>query len=97
MAERNDATPSLTTAGAVLMDELIERMETELPERDVVAVAAALTKGLIRGFKLGTAFVEDDFRQRAEQAGVKLNFIIEVEDAEPEEVDLWAERYGQGD
>ena len=76
-----DITPQLATVGASLMDELIGRLDTDLPEKDLTAIATAISKAVMRAAKVLAASVPN----------------IEVLDPDPEEVDLWAERYGGDD
>jgi len=96
-AGRNDATQALTLAGQSIMEELLGRLETDLPESDLVAIGTAVTKGISRAFRIGAAFVEDGVRQQANDAGLGLDFNVVVEDAELAEADLWAEQYGSDD
>jgi len=68
-----DITPQLAT-----VDELIDRLDTHLSEKDLTAVATAISKAVMRAAKVMAASVPN----------------VEVLDPEAEEVDLWAETYG---
>ncbi len=79
-AKPEDITPQLATVGASLMDELICRLDADLSEKDMTAIATAISKAVMRAAKVMAASVPN----------------VEVLDPDPEEVDLWAERYGAG-
>lgn len=75
-----DITPQLGTIGTSVMDELIDRLDADLSEKDTIAVATAITKAMMRAAKVMAASVPN----------------VEVLDPDPEEVDLWADTYGAG-
>jgi hypothetical protein len=76
--EADDLTFTLTTVGAALMDELIGRLDANLSEKDLTAIATAISKATLRGANVVAASVPN----------------VQVHVTEPEEVDFWADTYG---
>lgn len=94
MTDDNDPTHNLTTLGFSLMDELADRLETELSAKDRLAIGTAVWKASVRGFKLGAVFATDVLSQQCERAGLDVTLTINVtDDSDPEERDAWAEEY----
>jgi hypothetical protein len=73
-----DITPQLTTVSASVMDELLGRLDADLSEEDLTAIATAISKAVMRAAKVMAASVPN----------------VEILDPDPEEVDIWADMYG---
>jgi hypothetical protein len=71
-------------------DELRDRLELVLDERDEIAFATAMQKAAMAGYREGVRAAEFAGRR----AG--LNITVELHDAANGR-DLWAERYGHND
>lgn len=89
MSETDDSTPYVVEALRPIVDELDERLASRLSERDRTAVMTALSKAAIACFRQGAASVVFS----ASQQGVTV--ISDIQGLE--DVDLWAERYGDND
>jgi hypothetical protein len=81
----NDSTPYAIAALAPVTAELYERLDIELTEPDSVAIASAISKAFMAGFREGTAAVTFG----AAQQGVTIRPEIHSGD----EFDAWADRY----
>jgi hypothetical protein len=104
-----DATPDLVAAKLSIGYELQQRIEAELGASDFevaadVAIDTAVSKALVRGFRLGVQIASthcghrviqdwDGIAERRERL-TEVIFPVSFIDDEDIEVDLWRERYG---
>jgi hypothetical protein len=96
MTESNPPTPTVLEQMAIdnvepIVDELLERLEVELTEKDRVAVGTAISKAIIKGTELGAAATVGHV---IEQHGIEVPIDASVEET-LEVADVWAEKYGR--
>jgi hypothetical protein len=93
MTDYNPSQDDLIRIGNAVSEQLADRLEGELSESDLLAVQTAITLGALRAFWAGAKAVAHDVDVKAKREGRE--HYMEINHASTE-VDLWAERYGDG-
>lgn len=94
----NDPGGMAKRAGAALRpisEEMEDRLEADLPDRDLAAIRTALLKACVVGMHLGTVETTAQVIEQAPAAKITLNS-IQI-DEQLEQFDLWAAEYGDAD
>ncbi len=98
-----DATPQIIDLHGRVGGELLKQLEvTPLSDHDLEAVNTALVDALCAGYRLGIAHSEQHWRRQLHGAPGfghlrVTNEVIDPDDPEGVESDLWDERYGNQD
>jgi hypothetical protein len=76
-----------------VVEQLYERLEGELSERNMLAVASAIQAALIAGYKQGAAMAVFAAETEARQNGIELTLHLDLE-VKDDDYDPWIEKYG---
>lgn len=85
-----DPNEALRLAINEINNELTERFDGPLSERNVVAITTAIRKAGVAGFRIGAGQLMDAVEART---GSRFNFEVADQIGDP---DAWAARYGGG-
>jgi hypothetical protein len=77
----------LADEGGAILGEVVERLDADLSEKDLVAVATAITKALVVAANRGVAEATAQIAEQHPDLELKLHHDVT-------QYDEWAERYG---
>jgi hypothetical protein len=95
MDDRSGMTKRVGAALKPISEEVEDRLETDLPDRDLAAIRTAILKACIAGKHLGMVETTAQLIEQAPGANITLNTPQLV--YELVKFDLWAAEYGDAD